>query len=1223
MTHSTTAPDPIDAIVSEFLRDYESSPDPEATLRVWCEKHPALADKFNARVAVMHMLNNARPDTADPIPARLGEFEIVSLIGKGGMGEIYRAKHERLGRTVAIKVIRQGRVSPQVRERFMREQSVLARLHQTHIVPIHTAGEEGPLQYFVMPFIDGASLYHVVAAARDHETSRPGEKTPPLGVLVGHKVVGTLRVPSGAERQADGPKTMDDTPNAHAAANGTRSVPSTLSQEYFRSVAQVLADAADALQHAHDAGILHRDLKPSNFMIDRQGHSWVIDFGLAAFVGQDSVPVSEGNPVVSPDAQERNPVPRAASLSAGAVPGTPQYMAPEQWARVSEPRPSGSGTAAADVGRLSRAVPHEHSPRPEGEGLGVRGKDGPGDPSYEMPPLDGRIDVWGLGLTLYELLTLRRAFDGTSQEDVRRQILTTEPPSPRRLTGNVPADLDAICRKAIAKDPAKRYQCPRELAEDLRRWLNHFPTLARPARTLRRMALWSKRNPGLAAALFTLIVAVGLLVGAVINENRALGALAQASKKELALQEIVRLRLSPRTDGWFGMVWEKVKGAAKQGNDLNLRNQAAACLMGLDAERRNQFKGPASSVAFHPDGKRLVMGGSGNQPARLHDGGPDFPTPTSVNGEGPVAWAGDVPVLFHVKDGKLVLTDLAQEKSIREFDVPKAPRPPVLCLSTDGALAAASVRLDKDKALTRVWRASTGEVVTQWNQEATALALSPDGRLIGLGDDDGQISVFSLPKGERIAQMKNDRVGVLALAFARDARRKSSPPKPGHGWLLAAGDDSGTVTVWDVEDGSLRSTARGSDYHINAVAFSPDGATLASAGRGEVHIWDTASGQLLLKVVGRNWVTGLSVAPDGRLAVSSKFSFNQPGFVDVWSFQNGRGIQSFRGLSAEIEKVVISPNDRFVAALAHDSRVGVWDVKTERLLHVFNAPRTKWVDNAALQFTPDSRNLFFSGSRKGEGVAILWDVEKGTEVPGAKWQLPAGLNNLVGFHGDAGTILFQAEYVDGGGQIGRVYLLKPGHPVGKPPFSTKEFDQIDFPQLSRDGSYLVMAGYSRRMADSHWIVTAMDAVTGKSLWQTEPEPLGPEDHVRLSLDRSGNVLDLRYWDEKNKRWTLEVAIEAATNKLIGTAHRHAPNSGWSAAFRLRIDQQPGRYYLRVAPKDKVETLLNLAIDQYPTGTVQTWNSDGTRYAWGRADGVVQVADLDEIQRRLSNVRLGW
>jgi hypothetical protein len=163
--------------------------------------HP---DTIRELIEIQARVDNSRREVNPPSPSRLGDFSIVRRISHGGMGEIYEAVQDRLDRRVAIKIIRKGRIGSQFRERFLREQKVLARLHQTHIVPIHTAGEEGPLQYFAMPFIDGAALHHVIREARQLGLTQPGSRTPTLAQIAG-KLAGNSRNRTDAANPATGP----------------------------------------------------------------------------------------------------------------------------------------------------------------------------------------------------------------------------------------------------------------------------------------------------------------------------------------------------------------------------------------------------------------------------------------------------------------------------------------------------------------------------------------------------------------------------------------------------------------------------------------------------------------------------------------------------------------------------------------------------------------------------------------------------------------------------------------------------------------------------------------------------------------------------------------------------------------------------------------------------------------------------------------------------------
>src|SRR5262249_54712623 len=152
-------------------------------LAEYCRRYPQRAAEFRELAEAGRILVHATSSEPPPLPARLGEFRIVRLVAAGGMGEAYEAVQESVGPPAAVQVTPPGRISPEARARCIREQCVLGRLHQTHIVPIHTAGEEGPLQYFAMQFIDGAALHHVVRTAR--ETSVAHGRTPTLGKLAG------------------------------------------------------------------------------------------------------------------------------------------------------------------------------------------------------------------------------------------------------------------------------------------------------------------------------------------------------------------------------------------------------------------------------------------------------------------------------------------------------------------------------------------------------------------------------------------------------------------------------------------------------------------------------------------------------------------------------------------------------------------------------------------------------------------------------------------------------------------------------------------------------------------------------------------------------------------------------------------------------------------------------------------------------------------------------
>jgi serine/threonine protein kinase len=385
---SSAPPDPDDRAIMSFLKDLEGASNADEVVRRHAALHPHLAREFRELVAMVEKIVPPPAESAEPPrPERLGDFRIVGEIGYGGMGMVYEALQDPFHRRVAVKTIRSrlGRISGTTRARFLREQTALAKLHHNHIVPIHAAGHAEALDYYAMRYIEGASLSDVVNSVRHFESShRPG-KTPTMAQLAEsaeqkreRQMATPTRSGNPLDQSGDRSATLtapDRSPAGPASVSPLPNRPLRLSMEYLRSVARVTADAADALQHAHEAGILHRDVKPSNIMVDRQEHCWVVDFGLAALQpGADGAALGRGG------APGREADPEPAPLLTSGLLGTPAYMAPEQFE--------------------SRT--------------------------------DRRTDVWGLGVTLYELLTLRRAFTS------KAEVPSTDPPAPRSLMATIP-----------------------------------------------------------------------------------------------------------------------------------------------------------------------------------------------------------------------------------------------------------------------------------------------------------------------------------------------------------------------------------------------------------------------------------------------------------------------------------------------------------------------------------------------------------------------------------------------------------------------------------------------------------------------------------------------------------------------------------------------------------------------------------------------------------------
>lgn len=365
-------------------------------------RHPDLADELADCLDGLEFLHSTaarlRPAPAPvevprPDDGTLGDFRLLGEIGRGGMGVVYEAEQISLRRRVALKVLPlAATLDIRQLQRFENEARAAALLHHPHIVPVFAVGCERGVHYYAMQLIAGRTLAAVIDDL----------KQTPLPALPVAETV------------------PEATAWTHQSVTG---------RAFFRHVARLGKQAAEALEYAHQMGVVHRDIKPANLLLDPQGSLWVTDFGLARF---------QASPVLT---------------SPGDLVGTLRYMSPEQAAG--------------------------------------------------QPVIDPRSDVYSLGATLYELLTQQPAFDATSRAECLRQILEDDPTPPRRLNRAVPAELEIVVLKAMAKVPEDRYASAKELADDLERYLDDRPVQA--------------RRPGLQAQLFKWIarhrrmVAVGVL----------------------------------------------------------------------------------------------------------------------------------------------------------------------------------------------------------------------------------------------------------------------------------------------------------------------------------------------------------------------------------------------------------------------------------------------------------------------------------------------------------------------------------------------------------------------------------------------------------------------------------------------------------------------------------------------------------------------------------------
>ncbi|MGC8642369.1 MAG: protein kinase domain-containing protein [Isosphaeraceae bacterium] len=935
---------------------------------------------------------------------KIAGYRIVRQLGRGGMGTVYEAVHVSLDRPVALKVLgTHAAPDSSARRRFLNEARTAAGLHHTHIVPVFDVGQAGGLCYYAMQRIEGSGLDRVVRflrrtrpaqAAGSSVLAKKGlladDSEPDSNPLAGSrfsrlwvKVSANLpwhrprhirvAVPiSGADDvavnsvrpaselaelndhcrpnldQSEGPEAWHTQPvpargvlrsvltsNDSTASWSSRSQPSGPSRgfgelgelaaeppqlgsspiahedettppfdpprgsAYFRWVAEVGLQAAEALAHAHHHGVIHRDVKPSNLLIDASGCIWVTDFGLARRLADPGLTHHDS------------------------LLGTPRYMSPEQ-------TKSGS--------------------------------------------IDGRTDVYSLGATLYEMLTLRPPFDGTSAAELLDQISGRDPVHPRVLNRRVPRDLETIVLKSLAKRPADRYATATALAEDLARFLNHEPVRARRISPIGRFWRVAHRHPGITTV--TAVASATVLAIATYSYVRIYDALKDAriatKARESALldkeAEADRARAAARwalSANASNLLMSDLPNRRAKGLDLlrkvadpekaveldqdpaltpaRLRDEALEFLVLRDVETQPEFAtGPTRNIEFDragsllaalsndcaevtlwsvdprqklgtialgemrdqfvesaqtadasrsaASGERPRSGGHGRQPgprSRQNSSGRNAPFPGRMRRFwGPsLALAGQVLAVVrpHADDdgvqlydvhtgsllrdlerpGRIVFTVMASETGDRLLTIegisdlkgqsPGGTRPPGGSLPVDNVIEVLLWDLKRlDQPIATLDHINIEPRRLPWSPPVLA-AFSPDGKTVAIASNKATtytVGLYSTLDGKALPEIDTQSEMLSSLALGANNLMAT-----------AAGN---TIQLWDRESKTFLtslSSARGVPWLMR---FNAQGTLLATAGFNHVELWDTVSHKVLAVLPATDWVTDLAFAPDGR-----------------------------------------------------------------------------------------------------------------------------------------------------------------------------------------------------------------------------------------------------------------------------------------------------------------------------------------------------------------------
>jgi WD40 repeat protein/tetratricopeptide (TPR) repeat protein len=942
-------------------------------------------------------------DHADPT-ARVGavlagKYKLVEEIGAGGMGSVFMAQQiEPVKRAVAVKVIKAGMDSREVLARFEAERQALAMMDHANIARVLDAGTtDGGRPFFVMELVKG---------------------TPITRYCDEHKLTPRQRL------------------------------------ELFVPVCQ-------AIQHAHQKGIIHRDIKPSNVLVamyDDRAVPKVIDFGVAKAAGQS---LTE----------------KTLMTGFGQIVGTPEYMSPEQ----------------ASLNNL------DIDTRSDVYSLGVL--------LYELLTGTTPVDRKSLGkAALLEVLRVVREVEAP-RPSAKLSTLGTLPSvaanrgtEPARLSRLMKGELDWLVLRALEKDRSRRYETANALSRDIQRYLADEVVEARPPSVGYRMRKFVRRHKGqvIAASLVMLALLAGLagttwgLFEARHQEHIAHGETEQKEKALRAEAERVKER-----DASLKREALRVKERDKANDELKHRLGVSAMVLANAAYDSRELKLAAERLAMVPIRQR---GWEWRYLKRQLDGG----IFTLHGHTGPVTSAAFSPDGTRIVtggghyDGPFEVKVWDARTGIYLFDLKGLP-PKLHGFNTIPAAVSVAFSSDSKRILTagsaktaRVYDATTGALHLELKEPTGAVecaAFSPDGTQIATAHDGGVVKVWDARTGKTRIDWRAHKYEVRRVAFSPDGTQVLTGGRD----LSGGGDQA--VKVWDARAGTLLLDAKGMMSQGSSVAFSPDGKRIVAGNGDGARVIDARTGGLLRELKGRprvvplvaltgsTGVKSVAFSPDGTRIVTGgggPLGFGT-GEARVWDAGTGAELLDLKGHTELVMSAAFSPDGTRILTGSWDGTVKVWDART-------GTPRLELdgiKGSICAALSPDGKWIV-TGGREFEkaGVATVRDARTG--IPHFA---------LEGFKGGARSVAISKDgtrIVTGGEDVATVWVARTGAPLVELKGLKESVYSVAF---SPDGTRILTAGMRILPAGSTALndevkAKVWDATTGAVLLDlTKQEPL--------------------------------------------------------------------------------------------------------------------------------------